>query len=232
MPRAASSLAVVLGVLGITAAAFAVTEHLKLEKVPVEATHVGTAISPVCRCASARSVIRLRIRRPDTLTLRIVDQSGTTVRELAHDLHVRVGQIAFVWNGRDANGDRVHDGTYRVRFQLGREGRIIQIPRAIVVDTVSPVARLVSYRPAVLKAGARPRVVIDYRVSEPAHVVLFVDGVRRALSFRTARTGQLQWFAAVARARLPPGRYRLQLAGLDAAGNLGRRTPAFVVRVR
>lgn len=229
--RHASSV-LVLALLCVTAIEFAVTERLKLEMVPVEPTHVAKAFSPVCKCDKARALIRFIVRRADTLTVSIVNGHGQTVRDLAVHRRVLRGQPAFRWDGRDANGRIVPDGIYRIRLLLGREARTIHLPQVIVVDTVRPVAQLTSFRPHVIAAGARPRVVVTYRLSEPSHAVLFVDGVRRVLTFSSARSGRFQWFARIGRKRLPSGRYRLQLAALDAAGNLGPRTPTFVVRVR
>jgi hypothetical protein len=70
------------------------------------------------------------------------------------------------------------------------------------------------------------RVRILYRISEPAHGVLWVNGRRTVVTYGQQPSGQLQWRA------LSRGRYRLRLAAIDLAGNLGRRTRFFVVRVR
>ena len=221
----------VLALLSATAAAFVQTERLKLEVVPVEPIRVSRAISPVCGCGRARASIRLVVRRADVLTLKIADANGRPVRDLAAGRDVRPGRPAFSWNGRDANGRIVRDGTYHVLLELGREGRRIELPQAITVDTVPPVARLVSFRPHVIAPRLRARVVVTYRLSERAHAVLFVNGVQRVLTYSSARSSRLEWFATRNRKRLHSGRYRLQLAGLDAAGNLGPRTRVFVVRV-
>ncbi len=46
-----------------------------------------------------------------------------------------------------------------------------------------------------------------------------------------ALTGKIEWFGRRAR-QLRPGRYRLQLAAVDLAGNVGERTRPFIVRIR
>jgi hypothetical protein len=231
VPRRAS-LVLVLALLGVTATAFAVTERLKLEPVPVEATRVDTVFSPVCNCPQDRAAVQLRVRRTDHLTLLVLNANGKKVRELAHDLRIGKGLANFAWDGRDENGNRVPDGTYRVRLELRHEGRTINLPRRIVVDTVAPVARLVSYSPHVLRRSNGPRVLVRYRLSQPAHAVLFVNDRRQVRTGSSKTSGAFQWFARVDGKRLPPGKYRLRLAGLDDAGNLGPRTPAFVLRVR
>jgi len=69
-------------------------------------------------------------------------------------------------------------------------------------------------------------VIVRYRVSEPAHGMLFVNGRRVVVTNGSVLRGKLQWKP---RAR---GRYRLQLAARDLAGNVGPRSRVFVVRVR
>ena len=73
-------LLVVLALLGATAAAFAVTERLKLERSPVTGTRVDHVFSPVCECARDVAVISFRLRRPETVTVDILDKDGRSVR--------------------------------------------------------------------------------------------------------------------------------------------------------
>jgi hypothetical protein len=121
-------------------------------------------------------------------------------------------------------GARVPDGEYRVEVQLSRAARTLELPRHITLDTVAPTAQLVSYLPSKPRPGQKLR--ISYRVSEPAHGVLFVNGKRRVVTYTTARAATLPWRPT------RRGRYRLQLAARDLAGNLGPRSPVFLVRVR
>jgi hypothetical protein len=229
--RQHASTFLVVALLAGTAVAFVVTERLKLEVVPVEPIHVSRAVSPVCGCSSARASLRFLVRRADVITLKIVDANGRTVSELIARRYVRPGRPAFSWNGRDSDGRIVPDGVYHVLLGLGREARTIKLPQAITIDTVPPAARLVSFSPHVIARGARARVVVTYRLSERAHAVVFVDGVKRVVTYSSVRSGKLQWFATRDGKRLRPGRYRFQLAGFDAAGNLGARTRPFFVRV-
>src|SRR5204863_115310 len=76
------------------------------------------------------------------------------------------------------------------------------------------------------------RVVVRYRVSEPAHGLLYVGGTRRAVTrFSRLRDG-VSWFGLVHGTAVKPGRYALQLGARDRAGNLARRVQAGSLAVR
>jgi len=214
----------VLTVLVGTAVAFAETERLKLQPTPIQEAVVQPAFSPACACELTRAAIRFRLYRANTVTVRIRDDSGRTVRLLVDGERLPRGRKQFEWNGRDDAGRRLPDGRYWVEVHLQRGGVTIKLPRPTVLDTVAPTTRLVSLRPRVLRRGERVRIV--YRVSEPAHGVLFVNGKRVIVSYTKSRTARLQWRPRRAR------RYRLQLAAVDLAGNLGPRSPVVIVRVR
>jgi len=131
--------------------------------------------------------------------------------------------VQLEWDGRADSGARAPDGLYRVDVHLARPDRTFRLPQTIVLDTAAPSARLVSFTHRV---RVRERVRIVYRLSEPAHAVLFVNGKRRVVTHSKLRVAKLQWRPA------RRGRYRLQLAGLDLAGNLGPRSRVFIIRVR
>ncbi len=213
-----------LALLVGTAVAFAETERRKLEPAPVQEAFVQPAFSPVCSCDQSGAAIRLRLSRADTVTVRIRDASDQTVRVLIDRKRLPRGLTQLAWDGRDAVGLRVPDGEYRVEVQLSRAARTLELPRHITLDTVAPTARLVSYVPS--KPRPRQGLRISYRVSEPAHGVLFVNGKRRVVTYTKVRAATLPWRPT------RRGRYRLQLAALDLAGNLGPRSPVFLVRVR
>ena len=111
-------------------------------------------------------------------------------------------------------------------------GREFTLPNQIRVDSVAPTARLVSYKPHMLRRRAKPKVALTYQLSEEAHVIVYVNGRRDVVGGAKNRTFKVDWFARRDGRRLQPGRYRLQLAAVDLAGNIGPRTHVFVVRVR
>ncbi|CAN5154693.1 hypothetical protein BH18ACT12_BH18ACT12_15370 [soil metagenome] len=221
MDRHAATAIVLLLLVG-TAVAFAETERLKLKPTPIEESFVQPAFSPVCACKTSEAEIRIRLSRADTVAVRILDESAELVRTLVDGKRLPRGRTVLKWDGRDHSGDPVPDGSYRVDVQLVRADRTFELPRLIALDTVPPIVRLVSYTDSVQQ---RQRVRIFYRVSEPAHGALFVDGRRVAVTNTKLRAAKLQWRPQ------RPGRYRLELAALDLAGNLGLRTPPFEVRV-
>jgi FlgD Ig-like domain len=214
--------AIILLLLVGTAVAFAETERLKLQPTPIEESFVQPAFSPACKCETSTAEIRIRLHRADTVTARIVDESGRTVRTLVDDKRLPRGRTVLRWNGRENGGEPAPNGRYRVEVQLDKADRTFELPRLIALDTVPPTIRLVSFTDSV---QPRQRVRIFYGVSESAHAVLFVGGRRVAVTNTKLRAAKLQW-----RPRRP-GRYRLELAALDLAGNLGPRTPPFEVRV-
>jgi FlgD Ig-like domain len=222
---------VVVALLAATAVAFATTERQKLEKTPFAVVRVDEELSPVCRCDTDTATIALRVRRTHDLTVAILDADDHPVRTLARDRTVH-GPVVFAWNGRDSHGRRVGDGSYRARVTLDDGRDFVLPPPPINVDSVAPRASLVSYRPRVLRRRAKPRVLIGYRVTEPAHVLLYVNGRRELFGGAKALRSKVEWFARRNGRRLRRGRYRLRLAAVDLAGNVGPRSSAFVIRVR
>jgi hypothetical protein len=215
--------AVVLLLLAGTAVAFAETERLKLKPTPIQESFVQPAFSPVCGCGKARAAIRLRLHRADTVTVNILDAAGNSVRVLTEAKRLPRGRTELQWNGRDQQGSVVPDGSYGVEVQLARAHRTFRLPQETTLDTVAPTTRVVSYAGSV-RSGEWAGVF--YRLSEPAHGVLYVNGKRTAVTHTKSRSAKLRWKPH------RPGRYRLQLAALDLAGNTGPRSPVFVVRVR
>jgi hypothetical protein len=173
----------------------------------------------------------LRFHKKHVLTVEIRDADGRLIRTLTHEETVRNGVFDFDWNGRGNSGEVVPDGEYSPRIVLDN-GRVFNPPNPIRVDSVPPRATLISYRPRVLRRASRPRLHVRYRVSESAHPILYVNGRRAVLGIGTALVGKFDWFGRRDDRLLRPGRYRLQLAAVDLAGNLGERTPPFIVRVR
>jgi hypothetical protein len=216
--RWAPTVVVVLLLAG-TAIAFATTERQKLEKTPFAVVHVDQAISP----AHGPAAVSLRFRHSHLLTLQIVDSSGKVVATLARERPVEPGLVIFRWPARSAP-----DGVYRPKATLD-DGREFTLQSPITVDTVAPTTKVVSYSPrSVRRSVPKARVRITYQLSEPGHVIVYVGGHRWQEGGGTKPHFQIDWHPQ----GLRPRRYRLQLAAVDLVGNVGRRTKAFVVRVR
>jgi hypothetical protein len=222
---------VVAGLLGGTAAAFALTEQLKLERSPVYRTHVGKLLGPKCRCALATIKIRFVLRKPETLTVTIVDSNDRVVRTLLSRTPRPKGLQRFHWDGRDDSGQIVPAGTYKPRLHLARDRRTILMPNPIHVDTSAPRVSVVSVKPRVFSPDGDGRsdvVRIRVRTSQPARALLFVDGQLRVRLRRYAGVGSLRWFGA----GFPAGRSGLAVRAVDRAGNLSGPAGAGVVRIR
>ena len=213
--------AIVVALLAATAVAFATTERQKLEKTPFAVLHVDDTVSP----ARSPALIELRLRRPHLLTVQIIDNNGRPVATLAREQRYERGTASFHWRAN------VPDGVYEPRVTLD-DGRQFDVPVKIRVDSVAPTAALVSYRPHLLRRGAKPQVRIGYGVSEPAHILLYVNGRRELHGGAKSLQYQVNWIARHNGRRLPPARYRLQLAAVDLAGNVGPRTQPFFVVIR
>jgi flagellar hook capping protein FlgD len=227
----------VVVLLVATAAAFAVTERLKLEDSPILGTRLDSSVSPVCtlcKPAAREAQIRFRLRKEDDLTVDIVDADGNVVRRSLVSGRYQPASLLFSWDGRADGGRVVADGLYRVRVTLEGEDRTLEFPNAITVDATAPAIRDIKVRPAVFSPdgdGHADQVNVQYRFNEAAYPVLYLDGARLAPA-RKRVGGVRQWYALKDGHGLPPGEHRLALAAADEVGNLSPSTRAFTVRVR
>jgi hypothetical protein len=228
-------LLIVLALLGATAAAFAVTERLKLERSPITGTRVDRVFSPVCECARDVSVISFVLRRRETVTVDVLDRNGRSVRTLVRNRSERRGRVSYTWDGLDNAGRVVPEGVYRPRVRLRRNGRTIVLPNPIRVDTTAPTIALVRVFPRVFSPdgdGNRDRVTATYRIDERARAVMLIDGRQRVQSKFRRVQGNLVWFGRVNGRTVAPGPYEIRLRAVDRAGNRSMRTRAVPVRVR
>jgi hypothetical protein len=222
---------VVAALLGGSAAAFALTEQLKLERSPVYRTHVGKLLGPSCNCPLRRIPIQFVLRKAGRISVVVVDSDGHVVRTLLASAVRPKGLQTFTWDGRDDAGQVVAAGTYKPRIHLFREHRTILMPNPIRVDPTAPRILGVSLSTRVFSPdgdGRRDFVRIHYRATEPSRALVYVNGVRRPKSKRYAESGVARWFGS----GLGPGRYRLKLRTLDLAGNLSAPVDLGVVRIR
>lgn len=228
-------LLVVLALLGATAAAFAMTERLKLERSPITGTQVDRVFSPVCECARDVAVISFVLRGRETVTLDILDKDRRSVRTIVRNRREPAGRVSYTWDGRDNLERVVREGVYRPRVQLERNGRTIVLPNPIRVDTTAPVIRLVRVFPRAFSPdsdGVRDRVTAAYRIDERARAIMLVDGRQRVQSKFRRLEGKLVWFGRVNGRVVRPGTYEIRLRAVDRAGNRSARTRAVPVRVR
>jgi hypothetical protein len=223
---------VVLALLGCTAAAFAVTERLKLEKSPIFATHVSKVVAPDS-ASNSRAGIEFQLRRPNRLTVEIVNGNDEVVRTLVRSQREPRGALQFTWNGRGDNGEVVPDGYYRPRVHLASQNRTILLPNPIRMDATPPLIRLASVRPRAIApfAGKRNSLRIVYQTSEQARAQLYVDGEPKTFVHAFVRAGKIDWGPKAAR-YLSAGTHRVRLRAIDRATNVGPPSRALTIVVR
>ena len=215
-------LLIVLVLLGATAAAFAFTERVKLERSPITGTKVDRVFSPVCECARDVAVISFVLRRRGTVTVDMLASDGERVRRLVRDREEQKGRVSYTWDGRNDLGEIVEEGVYRPRVELEERGRTIVLPNPIRVDTTAPRIRLLGVRPRVFSPdgdGRRDRITARYETNELARAMMLVAGRRRVLSKFRSTEGQLVWFGRVNGQPVRSGTYEIRLRAFDRAGN-------------
>lgn len=245
MARALPSLLVV-ALLGATAAAFAVTEGLKLEHSPIIRTQVGIVVpahprilgpplfSPVCRCATDHVSIWFFLRRADRVTVTIRSGSHDVVDTLAHDRPYRRGWVRLRWDGIQPSGIVAADGAYTPYVHLAREHRTIGLPNPIQVDTSPPKTVGVALPRRLISPdgdGRGDRVTIRYKLDAPARAILYVDDTRAVVN-RAAADGTIRFYGKVGGRVLRPGPHVLEFAAQDAAGNVSPRQRIGTLTVR
>ena len=215
----------VLGLLGGTAAAFAITEGLKLEKSPIGRTHVDKLISPVCNCPKAAAAVKFTLRRGSMMTVTVITPDGDPVTTIANHYFRRGPIRPLTWNGRDSAGAVVPDGLYKLRVHLRHQ--TITLPNTIQVDTTPPAIAIKRVVPRVFSPdhdGRREYVTISFGVSSTARPLLYVDR-RQVGRGRLARSGgSIHWYGGVHGETYPAGVYQLSLRAEDRAGNISPPT--------
>jgi hypothetical protein len=231
VPRLLSTV-LVIALLGGTAAAFAVTQGLKIEPSPIAAPRIAKVFSPTCDCDTRVATIQFRLRKPDRVRLQIVDSGGTVVRTLVPGRRLRRGTVSYTWNGRDDRGRFVPQGVYKPRVHLTDQHRTIDLPNDMQVYTTAPRITIASLAPRTISPngdGRNDRIQIDYRISEPAHAILYVDGRRVLYTRRQLERSSLEWNGKIDGRPMLPGRYRVWLGAEDRAGNVSNGKVAHLV---
>ena len=217
-----------LALLAATTTAFALTEALKLDRTPIPRARFDVVFSPVCMCRGDTARLPVGFRRADTIDAVVVAEGGQPVRTLARGRKQLSGRFVFRWDGRDDAGRIVSDGSYRLRLGFGEDGRTIELPNEIRVDTTPPTLELLSLE--VPEPGSTDPLTASARSNELSRLVLYVDGEPAARgSFQGPGVIRLVWVTAAGDPRLSSGRHALTLVAKDRVGN--RSLPSEAVTV-
>jgi FlgD Ig-like domain len=150
-----------------TIAAFFATQLLKSEfPLVIRFATKPAHFSPNADGYRDETRVGFDLSEPAEVTFSVVDAEGNEVRRIV-DQEPMAGDAKhrFTWDGRDDEGNRVPDGTYRMRVVRRDESRVIDSFKEIDIDTQPPRARLVSAEPSVIAPaapGQEPRVAIRY----------------------------------------------------------------------
>lgn len=217
-----------------TLGAFVVTQKLKSSPPLVVRPHIFSVFSPAQDARVRRARISFWIVNGDDVSVSIVDGEGRIVRRLADGRYLpERKRIVLLWNGRDDDGAIAPDGSYRVRVALIHEGRTIDLPQSIRLDTRPPRPLVTDVSP---HAGDSPAFLPQRGV---AAVTVHLRGLEgrsaRVLIYRTdvtppRRVGQLRvpfggrsvdWDGTLGGRPAPPGTYLMGVLVADRPGNAG-----------
>jgi hypothetical protein len=225
-----------VGLLVATAAAFAVTERLKLTRSAISGTLVSRSFSPKCGCSRKMANVRIVLRRADTLDVTVVDAHRHDIATLFTRQRFPRGETKFRWDGVVDTGGLAADGTYQVKIHLERQHQTIVLPNKIVLDTKPPeIVEATPNREDFSPDGDKQAdfVRIAYTLSKQAHVILYLGG-RRILgpTYRHPSTGSLSWYGLAHGRLVRPGSYTLEVGAVDLSGNRTPPDQRFRVHVR
>jgi hypothetical protein len=230
-----ASTVLVVALLAATAAAFALTQGLKLQKSPIFGTEVPRRVfSPVCECPTDVAPISFSLREADRIDVEIVD-GDTVVRTVEDGRSYPRGRVTVEWDGRDDAGEVLPEGEYEPRVRLREAHQTITLPNPIRIDVTPPAVQDVRVRPRVLSPdgdGRSDRVVVTYRLNEEGRGMLFVNDRRRVYTRFPRTEDRMVWSGKVRGRAQRPGTYELEVAAHDRAGNRAERIQAGRVRLR
>ena len=213
----------------VTVAAFFVTQSLKTEEPLILRFAVAQpeVFSPNGDRVGDSLSVGFDLSRPAELTFSVINSEGEEVRRLVDDRPL-AGDTKHRrrWDGRDDEGVRVPDATYRLRVVRRKEGRVVDSFKEVRVDTAAPKVALDSAEPGVVDPGDGD-VAVRVRYSGPQNAnpefrVYRTEGgpVRIVRRFRGDGSRSGVWDGSViSGAPAVDGNYAFQVRVRDAAGN-------------
>ena len=116
-----------------TAAAMVLTQHLRHDGPVASSIHWKTRPGPRYR-------VCFRLTRDDTVQVAVVDPADQVVRVLASTRALEGSDTphCFPWNGRDAAGNPVPPGSYRLQLTLRDADRVAVSGERLTIPAVAP----------------------------------------------------------------------------------------------
>lgn len=233
-----------------TFTAFFVAQRLKRADAPISVLHLTEVISPNRDGVKDRARIVFKLGQTDQVSIDVVDRAGRSVRSLIDGKRLAAGTYPRSWNGRDDDGRRVPDGSYRLQLALTRRGRSVESSQAVRVDTTPPDGYVRSVSPQIVtpdRRTVRAKVIyhggvterraqfLVYRVrggqASERPVASFMGSMRRSAGLWDGTVGGFERRVKHCYARrynrkgrkrpAPAGTYVIAAKVCDAAGNEG-----------
>ncbi len=217
-----------------TFAAFFVVQRVKREPSDLREVRATRLFSPNDDGVKDRARASFALDRPDTVSVRVIDEDLEPVRTLVRNRPLAAGERLRVrWNGRTDDGRVAPDGVYRYRVNLQDQGRAVLLPRIVTLDTKPPKPRVLSIgpsptKPEILPLGDGGEARIRFytpSTKEPTDVLIYRTSPGVELVHETtvpAGEDQTVWSGADEAGRpMRPGTYVVAVRTRDQAGNVG-----------
>ncbi len=188
--------------------------------------------------------VGLTLPDPESANWRVVNGAEETIRGPISLGSLSTGSHPFTWNGKNSNGQRVPNGTYRIVVRTTKQGTAVRlrgtVEKTVVVDTTKPSLTNVTGSggtfypggggsPAKFTAGATlgERVMLTMTVRKPSGAL-----VRQPYGKRGPGAATIQWNGRDTKGRwAASGTYNWWVRATDTAGNsrtLGKYTVTMV----
>lgn len=222
-----------------TFGAFFVAQRLKNSPTVLPELHVFPYFSPNGDGRFDRARLTFRTKKPDVISVAVLDSDGDEVRELVGSRHVRARELIRVkWDGRADDGKRLPDGHYRYRISLLHQRRTLKLATSVDLDTTPPHPSVRSIGPKhqggplvmprpdggdavvhLVTPGRKPIVRVFKTSPGPARLVRVDDTLPDGAK-------EWRWNGTTPSGRpVSPGTYLVAVETRDQAGNRGLSPP-------
>jgi flagellar hook assembly protein FlgD len=177
------------------------------------------------------TTVSFRLTTAASVTVDVLDDSGTRVRRVAASRSLPAGPAKLMWNGLDSVGAVVPDGPYTVRVSAVSPGQSDSARREVVVDRTLEYLKLGPRPISPNGDGRRDVTTTRFELARPATIrVRVLHGDTRVLTLFSgaleAGAQSFDWAGTDSTgARVGDGRYRIRVKAATALGTraLSRR---------